>query len=326
MSGKMPGEGLPSHPCLLRWEHGLPPTTRFAPSPTGVLHLGHVAHALWTWGAASALGGRVIVRMEDHDRGRSRPEYEQQILEDLAWLGFVPDGVSRQSLAGGASPWRQSDCDAVYAAAVAGLARAGLVYGCDCTRSTIARQLGDGAAEGEELRYPGTCRDRGLVPGPGIGLRVRLPAGTESFQDLWRGHQRQSPADQCGDLLIRDKAGNWTYQFCVTVDDLRHGVTLVIRGEDLLTSTGRQIVLGRLLGREDPPRFLHHPILRNEAGIKLSKKDRAAGLAEMREGGMTPAEVIGLAAWRTGLVSSHRPVRAEEAGTLFRPVEPQSEP
>jgi glutamyl-Q tRNA(Asp) synthetase len=293
------------------------PVTRFAPSPTGVLHLGHVAHALWTWGVAGAVGGRVLIRIEDHDRGRSRLEYERRILEDLEWLGFVPDPDSRRSLQKGPSPWRQSDCDAVYAAAVARLSEAGLVYGCDCSRSTIARQLGDGAVEGEELRYPGPCRERGLVPGPGIGLRVRLPQNEEVFDDLRLGPQRQSPAEQCGDLLVRDKAGNWTYQFAVTVDDLRHGVNLVIRGEDLLSSTGRQMALARLLGRSVLPRFLHHPLIRNEAGVKLSKKDRASGLAELRTGGMAPADVIGLAAWRTGLIPEPEAVPAEDAPGLF---------
>ena len=292
-------------------------TSRFAPSPTGVLHLGHVAHALWTWGVAGALGGRVLVRMEDHDRGRSRPEYERQILDDLEWLGFAPEPESVRSLWGRPSPWRQSDCEDVYLAAAARLRDAGLVYGCDCTRSTIARELGDGLVEGEELRYPGTCRSRGLEPGPGVGLRVRLDPAAEEFDDLRLGVQSQRPSEQCGDLLIRDRSGNWTYQFAVTVDDFRHGVNLVVRGEDLLSSTGRQLALARLLGRAVPPRYLHHPILRNEAGMKLGKKDRATGLAALRAEGMTAAEVIGLAAWRTGLLPKPEPVPAEEASGLF---------
>lgn len=268
---------------------------RFAPSPTGWLHLGHVANAAWTWEAARSHGARVILRMEDHDRGRCRPEYERQIYEDLAWLGLVPDPESLGSLlAGSPSPWRQSDCTAVYEAALDRLARAGLVYGCDCSRSAIAAQAGDGA-EGSEYRYPGTCRDRGLRPGPGVGTRIRLPETEEAFDDLRLGPQRHRPHLQCGDLLARDRIGNWTYQFAVTVDDLRHGVDLVVRGEDLLESTGRQILLARLLGRKAPPRFLHHPIIRNESGIKLSKKDRARGLREMRAAGMSAGEVMALA-------------------------------
>ncbi len=273
----------------------LPVVTRFAPSPTGWLHLGHVANAVWTWETARSEGGRVILRMEDHDRGRCRPEYERQVYDDLAWLELVPDPESLGSLlAGSPSPWRQSDCTAVYEAALDRLARAGLVYGCDCSRSAIAAQAGDGA-EGSEHRYPGTCRDRGVPIGPGIGVRIRLTETEEAFDDLRLGLQRQRPHEQCGDLLARDRHGNWTYQFTVTVDDLRHGVDLVVRGEDLLESTGRQILLARLLGREAPPRFLHHPILRNEAGVKLSKKDGARGLREMRATGMSADEVMALA-------------------------------
>jgi len=276
------------------------PTTRFAPSPTGWLHLGHVAHAVWTWKTARSHGAKVILRMEDHDRGRCRPEYERQIYEDLAWLGLDPDPESAASLQAGRSPWRQSDCAAVYDAALDRLARAGLVYGCDCSRSTIAAQAGDGA-EGSERRYPGTCRNRGLSIAPGTGIRIRLPDTEEVFDDRRLGRQIQRPHLQCGDLLARDRLGNWTYQFAVTVDDLRHGVDLVVRGEDLLASTGRQILLARLLGRVEPPRFLHHPIIRNEAGVKLSKKDRATGLREMREAGLSADQVMAEAKRRTGL-------------------------
>jgi glutamyl-tRNA synthetase/glutamyl-Q tRNA(Asp) synthetase len=274
-------------------------TTRFAPSPTGWLHLGHVANAVWTWETARAAGARVVLRMEDHDRGRCRPEYERQIYEDLAWLGLVPEPESVTSLRLGRSPWRQSDSTAVYEAALDRLARAGLVYGCDCSRSTIAAQAGD-EAEGVERRYPGTCRDRGLSIAPGIGIRIRLPETEEVFDDLRLGRHRHRPHLQCGDLLARDRLGNWTYQFAVAVDDLRHGVDLIVRGEDLLESTGRQILLARLLGRMEPPRFLHHPIIRNEAGVKLSKKDRATGLREMREAGMSADEVLAVARRLTG--------------------------
>lgn len=246
--------------------------TRFAPSPTGWLHLGHVVNAVWTWEAARAAGTRVVLRIEDHDRGRCRPEYEQAIYEDLAWLDLEPDPASLQSLLAGPSPCRQSDSAAAYEDAVERLRTLGLVYACDCSRSTITRQLGDGVVEGREARYPGSCRDRDLAPGPGRGLRIRLDDAEETFDDLRLGVQRQRPAEQCGDLLIRDRNGNWTYQFAVVVDDLRHGITLVVRGEDLLSSTGRQITLARLLGRGTPPRFLHHPLLRNAAGEKLGKR------------------------------------------------------
>ena len=152
-----------------------------------------------------------------------------------------------------------------------------------------------------ELRYPGTCRDRGLAEGPGVGLRVRLEPSVERFVDLRLGPQEQRPSEQCGDLLVRDRDGNWTYQFAATVDDYVQGVTLVIRGVDLLASTGRQIQLARLLGRAEPPAFLHHPLIMKSAASaggfggprqKLSKSDGDTGIRELRARGWTPAQVI----------------------------------
>ncbi len=270
------------------------PLTRFAPSPTGWLHLGHVANAAWTWHAAAEAGAAVVLRIEDHDRGRCRPEYEARILSDLEWLGLEPEPESWASLrsGGGPSPWRQSDCFALYQAALDQLAARGLVYGCTCTRSTIARELGDGLVEGRELRYPGTCREKGIQPGPGVGMRIRLPETEESFEDLRLGTQRQHPQEQSGDLLARDRNGNWTYQFAATVDDMRHGIDLVVRGEDLLSSPGRQLALARLLGRTAMPRFLHHPLIRNQTGEKLNKRDRPMSLREMRKSGVTALEVL----------------------------------
>ena len=280
------------------------PRTRFAPSPTGWLHLGHVANALWTWETAKRLGAEVILRMEDHDRTRCKPEYERQIYDDLAWLGFEPTTQSLTSLRSGPSPFRQSDSTAAYQSALDALAARGLVYGCTCSRSDIARELGDGLVEGRELRYPGTCRDRGLSPGPGVGARVILPQGDFAFADLTLGPQHQNPQSQCGDLLARDRNGNWTYQFAVVVDDFRHGITHVVRGADLLESTGRQLALARLLGRDQAPVFLHHPIIHSEEGAKLGKREGSFALAGMREKGMTAEEVLEEARTRTGLRSS----------------------
>lgn len=286
--------------------------TRFAPSPTGELHLGHVAHATWVWGVAAVLDARVMIRIEDHDQGRCRPEYEKQILKDLKWLGFSPDPVSLASLETGPSPFRQQDAGLSYQEALDALADAGLIYGCTCSRAMIAEEVGDGIVSGQEVRYPGTCRDRGVPLGPGVGIRVHLPGEKVDFCDRLLGPQSQTPAMQCGDLLIRDRNGNWTYQFCVTVDDLRHGVTLVVRGDDLLSSTGRQILLARFLGRENPPAFLHHPLVYNDQGVKLSKRDRSAALAELREGGRAPAEVIGMALAASGVIDRVRPVSVVE--------------
>ncbi|MFN2324925.1 MAG: glutamate--tRNA ligase family protein, partial [Gemmatimonadales bacterium] len=169
--------------------------------------------------------------------------------------------------------------------------------------SQIAQTVDMGQlAEGAEIPYPGTCRDRALpLDAPGTGVRVVLPPGAEGFDDLRLGPQVQVPATQCGDLLLRDATGNWTYQFAVTVDDLRHDISLVIRGEDLLDSTGRQILLGRLLGRLAAAQFLHHPLINNPEGKKLSKRDDALSLRAMREGGATPHQILEGAARRSEL-------------------------
>ena len=254
--------------------------SRFAPAPTGFLHLGHIVNAAYVWGETRTRHGRVLLRLEDHDRQRSQPRFEAAILDDLAWLGFAAD----------APPVRQSDRGAIYEAALRGLRRRGLVYACNCSRAVIAAQA-VGPADAD-LRYPGTCADRGLAEGPGLGLRVRLEPSLERFDDLRHGLQEQRPSEQCGDLLVRDRDGHWTYQFAVVVDDLRQGVTLVVRGDDLLASTGRQLQLARLLGRVEPPEFLHHPLIMKSASQKLSKSDGDTGIRELRASGWTPAQVI----------------------------------
>lgn len=279
-------------------------TSRFAPAPTGFLHLGHVVNAIYVWGITKARGGRVLLRVEDHDRQRSRPEYERAILEDLAWLGFEPD-----------EPFvRQSERGAIYERALARLRSAGLVYACECSRKVIAAaEESDG-----ELRYPGTCAAKGLPERLGFGLRVRLAPSVESFDDLMHGPQEQRPSEQCGDVLVRDREGNWTYQFVATVDDFEQGVTLVIRGDDLMASTGRQIQLARLLGRTGPPRFVHHGLIMKTPTQKLSKSDGDTGVRDLRARGWTPAAVIGHAAARAGLIEHGGEIQAGDVARLVR--------
>jgi glutamyl/glutaminyl-tRNA synthetase len=281
--------------------------TRFAPAPTGYLHLGHVANAIYVWGFAAALGGRVLLRVEDHDRQRCRPEYEHALLDDLDWLGFTPDMYTTEAFRAGVCQGRQSDRDAVYRTAIAGLIADGHIYGCDCTR----RQLADGP-------YPGTCRDRGLPLGEGLGWRVRLESAVEVFDDCLLGRQEQVPLQQCGDVLVRDRHGNWTYQWAVSVDDTVQGVTLVVRGDDLLDSTGRQIQLARLLGRARPPAFAHHPLIMKSATQKLSKSDHDTGVRELRAAGWTAARTIGHAAHLVGLTAADGALDARAVGGLFR--------
>jgi glutamyl/glutaminyl-tRNA synthetase len=255
--------------------------TRFAPAPTGHLHLGHVRNAIRVWQLARERGGRVLLRIEDHDAQRSRPEYERSIREDLAWLGFAAD----QEMP------RQSERDAVYRQALEPLIARGLVYGCSCTRQDIVSAGGDAPAR-DELRYPGTCRDQGLALEDGVGWRVRMEPGLETFVDGWLGPQSQEPSAQCGDVLVRDRLGNWTYQWAVVVDDWLQGVTHVVRGVDLLASTGRQIRLARLAGRLEPAAFFHHPLIMKSPTQKLSKSDGDTGVRDLRAAGWTPADVL----------------------------------
>lgn len=289
-----------------------PPTpgrewTRFAPAPTGYLHLGHVANAIWVWGMAAANGARVLLRIEDHDRERSRAAYDAALLGDLAWLGFVPD----------AGPVRQRDDEAPRDAALQRLRTDELVYACDCTRSTFATWAAEHRGPWRGPGCPGGCRDRGLSGDEQLTLRVALGTGDEAWNDRCLGPRVGEPSAS-GDLAIRDRHGNWTYSFSVVVDDLRQDIGLVVRGEDLADATPAQIRLGRLLGRSEPPVFAHHPLIRKPGGAKLSKADGDTGVRELRAAGQSPAGVIGTAAAAVGLLSEPRPVAANEVEGLLR--------
>jgi glutamyl-Q tRNA(Asp) synthetase len=274
------------------------PLTRFAPAPTGYLHLGHVVNAVHVWGLAQALDGQVLLRVEDHDRQRCRPEFEAALLDDLDWLGLRPDRFPTDAFRAGACAGRQSNRDAIYHAAAADLAARGFVYGCRCTRRDLEAA---GAGDAGELRYPGTCRSLGLPLEDGLGWRLVLTDEPVTFDDGVHGPLTQRPAAQCGDLLLRDRLGNWTYQFAVAVDDTAQSIDLVVRGDDLLASTGRQILLARHLGRAAPPLYAHHPLVMKSPAQKLSKRDRDTGVRDLRAAGRTPAQVLGAAANAVGL-------------------------
>jgi glutamyl-tRNA synthetase/glutamyl-Q tRNA(Asp) synthetase len=268
--------------------------TRFAPAPTGWLHLGHVLNAEYVWGTARKAGGRVLLRIEDHDRTRARREFEAGILDDLDWLGYCPDVFPTDAFRAGRCDGRQSDRESIYREAFEILRSQDLVYACDCSRRALpdASPIGGRAPGPSELRYPGTCRDKHMSLSDHHGWRLRIEPGPETFDDLQMGAQRQDPAEQCGDVLLRDRHGNWTYQFAVSVDDWRQGIDTVIRGIDLLPSTGRQIRIARLLGREGPAAFLHHRLIMKTPDQKLSKSDGATGVRDLRARGWTPAQVI----------------------------------
>lgn len=275
-----------------------------------------MVNAIYVWGVARANDGRVVLRIEDHDRSRCRPEYEQSLLDDLDWLGFVPDEGATAGFRAGESPLRQSDNAWRYAAAITALELRGLVYPCRCSRADIARLVPD--VPNEEMRYPGTCRDASVPPEASLQRRVKLDGAPERFFDLRLGPQEQLPKAQCGDLLVRDRLGQWTYQFAVTVDDLEQKIDVVIRGEDLLSSTGRQRALARLLGRRTPLHFLHHPLVRKPNGDKLSKSAGDSCVRELRAAGRTSAEVLGQAAHLAGLIERPRALDHGDIAELFR--------
>ncbi len=285
----------PATPTLEPSSLGRAERTRFAPAPTGFLHPGHVANAIWVWGAARLSGATVLLRVEDHDRHRSRSAFDAAILQDLARLGFVAD----------AGPVRQTDPGARAAceAALAHLTADGLVYRCACTRSTFAAWAREHGRDWSGVGCPGACRNVALPGDAATSLRVALGAGSESFTDVLLGEQSGSASTR-GDLIARDHDGNWTYAFAVVVDDLRQGIDLVVRGEDLLPDTARQIRLARLLGRSEPPRFLHHALIRKANGAKLSKSDGDTGVRELLAAGWTPAMIRDEAARRGAIPAS----------------------
>jgi glutamyl/glutaminyl-tRNA synthetase len=301
------------------------PTTRFAPAPTGRLHLGHLANAIYVWGLARRAGGRVLVRIEDHDRQRCRPEYEATLLDDLDRLGLAANEPTTDELRRGPSPYRQSDSEAVYIAVLEALQARDLVYACDCSRSTFDAFRATNGRDWSGGGCPGNCLARGLPIGAALvqerggagplGLRVTLGDGQEAWQDRLLG-PLDGPVTTAGDLLVRDRNGNWTYPLCVVVDDLRQGVDLVVRGEDLVEATAPQIRLGRLLGRSTPPEFAHHPLVRRPDGSKLSKADGATAIGDILDAGQTREHVFGDAAYSVGLLPVSRWLSFEEAVEL----------
>ncbi len=246
---------------------------RFAPSPTGPLHAGSIVAALASWLDARAHAGRWLLRIEDIDGPRNVPGAVQRIRAQLDFLGLVPD----------APVVVQSTRDAAYQTALDRLRDAGRLYGCACTRREIEQAVAetrpDSLARHRESIYPGTCR-HGLQPGQRArAWRFRVSDDEITFDDRWLGLQCQHPAEDTGDFVVRRADGLWAYQLAVVVDDAAAGVTDVVRGQDLLSSTGRQIQLQRALGTPTP-RYLHLPLVQGADGQKLSKQNGATAVPD----------------------------------------------
>jgi glutamyl-tRNA synthetase len=292
------------------------PRGRYAPSPTGELHLGNASSALLAWLSIRARGGSFVMRMEDLDRNRVRPQLARQILGDLEWLGLDWDeGPDR---GGPHAPYEQWQRLELYAAAFRGLRRDERLYPCFCSRRDIAAAVSAPQAPGDELRYPGTCRD--LDPGEAAdrvergdrhAWRFRVDGGGPAFDDLVRGRWGGPSEAPPGDFVVYRADGVPAYQLAVVVDDAAMGIDEVVRGDDLLASTVRQLLLFRAMDRE-PPRFGHVPLLLGTDGVRLSKRHLGVTLRELRERGLSASEVVGRLACLLGLRPEPKPVRAAE--------------
>jgi glutamyl-tRNA synthetase len=288
--------------------------TRFAPSPTGDLHVGGAWTALASWALARRdPAGASIMRVEDIDTPRVVAGSEARILDDLAWLGFDYD-----------EHHTQSKRSAVYEDALAKLEAAGLTYECDCSRAEIARAA-SAPHPGEELVYPGTCRDappdREMKRAPAIRLRVP-ERSTVAFDDAVRGRVEQHIDTEVGDFVLRRGDGVFAYQLVVALDDALMKITDVVRADDLLASTPRQILLLRLLGFADAdiPRYAHVPLVVASDGERLAKRTRGSTIRELRDRDVSRDEIIGELASGLGLV------RGESRAMSPREVADQLEP
>ena len=302
---------------------------RFAPSPTGRMHLGNVFSALLSWLSAKEKGGKWLLRIEDIDPQRSRQEYADMIMDDLEWLGLEWDE----------GPYYQSQRSEVYQEYLDKLRSMGVVYPCYCTRADILATQAPHESDGRVV-YKGTCRkhatgyhdleDESINGSAALRLMVppyaeHTPAmdpqllhaikETEYMHDGHYGDQHVDLASQCGDFIIRRKDGAWAYQLAVVVDDALMGITEVVRGRDLLLSSPQQNYVATLLGFT-PPQYYHLPLLCNKAGQRLSKRDKSLDMECLRSA-HTAEEIIGLLAGTAGITNDCSPIKAKDLIPLF---------
>jgi glutamyl-tRNA synthetase len=279
---------------------------RFAPSPTGSLHLGNARTALLAWLHARSGGGRFVLRVEDLDPGRVRPGIMEAQLADLRWLGL--DWDEGPDVGGPHAPYLQTERAPLYREALHRLAQAGLLFRCTCTRRDLARAASAPHGPGEEgPRYPGTCRARRVGPdgverAAGEALRFAVEPGEVCLDDHLQGRCCFTPME-AGDFVVRRKDGVAAYQLAVVVDDAAMEITHVVRGADLLSSTSRQLLLYRVLGLR-APEWVHVPLLLGPDGERLAKRHGAVSLAELRASGAHPEGVVGWLASTCGLAEA----------------------
>jgi len=288
----------------------MPGIIRFAPSPTGYLHEGHLLSALYVWAAALKWNLKVHLRIEDHDQGRARKEYIDSIREDLYHFGFRYGSESIQS--------NRSE---IYQKILHKLIHKKMVYPCTCSRKQLLAE--NPRSKTGEIIYQGKCLSRfGLLglengndfPAEPHNLRIRIPDKVIHWHDERLGDFEENPQMQCGDFPIQDRDGYWTYQFAVCVDDLAQGITHIVRGEDILNSTARQIALSQLISEEyKRPLYLHHPLIVDETGKKLSKREHAHSLRQDLESGISVEQILGHVLYRAHFTPDNEPQTLEQA-------------
>ena len=292
-------------------------TIRFAPSPTGFLHEGHLLSALYVWAAAKKWDLKIHLRIEDHDQGRARKEYIDSIYEDLEWLGFKYDSQSVQS----------NHFD-LFQKVLNKLSEKGLVYPCTCSRKQLLAE--NPISETGEVIYQGKCLDEFKNDQP-HSLRIVIPDKVINWHDEHLGDFRENPKKQCGDFPIRDRDGFWTYQFAVCIDDLVQGITHIVRGEDIRNSTARQIALSGIISEvctgdaslQIPtykrPLYLHHPLIVDPNGKKLSKREHAHSLRQEKEAGISAEQLLGRVLYKAKITPTPSPLPLEAAiGQIVR--------
>ncbi len=289
---------------------------RYAPSPTGPLHLGNLRTALIAWLVARLASEPFILRMEDLDLPRVKPGSSEQIIADLHWLGL--DWDEGPDIGGPAAPYEQSARDSFYQQAFQQLLDEGLIYPCYCSRKDIQQAVSAPHSHEHGPTYPGTCRDPEMRadmerrhPDKAAAWRYRVPARTIEFEDRIVGPVRQRLDNEVGDFVIKRADGLFAYQLAVVVDDGLMGITDVIRGADLLDSTARQIELFETLAYP-VPNFWHVPLMVDAAGARLAKRDGSDSLAQWQQQGKRAEDLIGHLAWSAGLIDNDSAISAQE--------------
>ena len=291
---------------------------RYAPSPSGRMHLGNIGCCLLAWLSAKSKGGKIVLRIEDLDAARCPRAYADLLEQDLAWLGLAPDEGG--SAGGPNGPYYQSECTELYQAAFDDLKSRGLVYPCFCTRSQLNAAVAPHGEDGHVV-YPGTCRKltpeevaaRAAQQPP--AWRLRVPNLSIVYIDGHMGRYSQQMATECGDFIIRRADGVFAYQLAVVVDDGRMGVTEVVRGMDLRSSTPRQAWIYGLLGLT-PPQFFHAPMLLAPDGRRLSKRDGDVSLETLQKR-YTPEQIIGKLAYLYNLQDDDEPRTPQDLLKVF---------